>query len=192
MRKKDKGFKANLALPIFIVFILVTSMFGYMWSGASTKLDYNGFKFLQLEDNSFLFNTGGSRIAFNYFPSEIEWINASPITAGLFATPMVYITSNPESEYLEIMAQIQFNFAQLLSDNLNIYAQTSFTSENEYGLPVVTCKNATLNVPVIHFEMSNSTNIDTDGACIKVMGKNRPEMFMAYERLLYIILGVME
>jgi len=105
---------------------------------------------------------------------------------------MIYITSDLESEYVEDIAQIQFNFAQLLNDNLGIYSQTAFTSENEYSLPVVTCKNATLNVPVVLIEKSNSTMIDTDGACIKIMGNNRPEMFMAYERLLYIILGVME
>lgn len=192
MKKKDKGFNTKLILPLFIVFILVTSMFGFMWSGSKTKVEYKGFKFVQLETGRFMLNIGNSRIAFNYFPSELEWINVSRQIKSLLSTPMVYLTSNPNSTYAETIAQLQFSFAQLLDETRGIYVQNAFTAETEYGIPVVTCENATSSVPVIMIEKSNSTEITLDQNCIVVNAKDRQEMFMAYERLLYSIFGVME
>jgi len=192
MRKKETGFNAKLILPLFIVFILVTSMFGYMWSGANTKLDYKGFNFVKLESGSYLLNTAGNRIAFNYFPSELEWINASPIIPGLFATPMAYVSSDVDNDYIESIAQMKFSFAQIMDETMGMYVQNSFTSENDFNLSVVTCKNATMSVPVIILQRANSTELDTEGSCIKISGKNKQELFMAYERLLYTIFGVMK
>ena len=191
MRKKEKGFRARVILPLFIVFILITSMAGFMWGGSTTKIEYNGFKLVRLETGSFMLSIEGQRIAFNYFPSELEWINASEGIAGLFTTPMAYSTSDPESEYAEPIAQMQFNLGQLLEEIKGVYVQTSFISENVYSLPVITCRNATLFVPVIMMKASNSTEITLEQSCVTVSGRNRQELFMAYERLLYTIFGVM-
>ncbi len=192
MAKIDKGFNTKLILPIFIVFILVTSMFGFMWSGSNTKVEYKGFKFTRLDTGMFRLKVENIVVEFRYFPSELEWINSSGGIGERFDTPMIYFTSNPDSDYKEQIAEMHKHFNELLDETRGIYVQNAFTSESEYNLPVITCENATLAVPVISMEKSNSTEIILDQNCIVVNGKNRQEMLMAYERLLYIIFGVTE
>ena len=192
MRKKDKGFNTKLILPIFVVFILVTSMFGFMWSGSNTKIEYRGFKFTRLDTGVFRISIENRVIEFRYFPSELEWINSSGGIKESFDTPMVYFTSNPGSDYKEQMAEMHKHISEVLWETREVYVQNAFTSESEYNLPVITCENATLSVPVIMIGKSNSTEILLEQNCIVVNTENRQELFMAYERLLYIVFGVMD
>ena len=195
MRKKDNGFNAKIALPLFVVFILVTSMFGYMWGSSKTRVDYGSFAFYQSEDGSYILKYGSARISFNNFPANLEWINATEGIGAVFSTPMFYVSSDPESSQAEAIAGISFSLGRLMGEVSNIYVQNSFISEGEHVLPVITCSNATIFTPVVLVENSNSTGpteIVKQGSCIILSAKNRQEMYMAYERLVYIIMGVME
>ena len=192
MRKKEKGFRKELVLPLFVILIMVMSMFGYMWGSSRARTTYNGFAFIQLENGLFRLRLGDILIDFNNYPSGIEWINASRGVGGMFSTPMVYVTYDSGSEYAETMAEMHYNIAELLDKVKGIYAQNAFTSETEHNIPVITCENATFAVPVISIEKANSTEIILEDNCIIVNAKNRQEMLMAYERLLYSIFGVME
>lgn len=192
MKKKEKGFNSKIILPLFVVFILVTSMFGYMWGSSRTRIDYNSFRFDQLENGNYILKLGNTRIAFNNFPANIEWINSTEGIGKMFSTPMAYITSDYNSSQAQAIAEISFSMAQLLDETKQIFIQNSFTAEGDHIIPVVTCRNATAFTPVIHIQKSNATEIIREGSCITVNAKNKQEMFMAYERLVYIILGVME
>jgi len=192
MRKKESGFNAKILLPLFVVFILVTSMFGYMFGSSKTRVDYNNHKFYQTETGNYILNSENIRIEFNNFPENLEWINATSGISTIFSTPMIYTTSNPESSQKNTIAEISFNLGQLLEETNQIYILNSFTSEGDHTLPIVTCANATFSVPVIEIKKSNSTEIIKEGTCVILKARNRQEMFMAYERLVYIILGVME
>ncbi len=192
MKKKDKGFNKKLIMPLFIVFIMVMSVFGFMWGSSRKKMEYNGFKFIQLENGGFMLKIDNSKVIFNYYPSELEWLNTTKGIKDLFNTPMVYVTYDPNSTHAETIAQIHFNIAQLLDETKGIYVQNAFTSETEHDIPVITCKNATLSVPVVKIEKANTTEITLEDWCVVVKAKDKQEMFGAYERLLYSILGVME
>lgn len=192
MRKKDKGFRAELIMPLFIVIIMVMSVFGYMWSSSRTKLDYNGHKFYQLEDGRFMLSLEGKRIAFSYYPSELEWINASSGIGSLLSAPIVYITSEYNSTLSETFAEVKFSLAQMIQDHRGAYAQNAFTEPTEYSLPVITCMNSTPNTPVIFVERANATEIVIENSCVVMRGRNRQELVRAYERIVYSILGVMD
>lgn len=192
MRKKEKGFRKGLLLPLFVVFIMVMSVFSYMLGSSRTRLTYNGFKFYQLENGGFMLNINNNRVMFSYSPQELERINTTAGIKNLFNTPMVYFTYAQNSTYAETIAEMQFNFAQLMDSIKGTYVQNAFTAETEFDIPAITCKNATLTVPVILFEKAKTTEIMLDDECIVVKAKNRQEMSMAYERLLYSIIGVME
>jgi len=192
MKKKDKGFRKELIMPIFIVMIMVMSVFGYMWSSSRTKIDYNGYKFYQLDDGRFMLSLEDKRIAFNYYPSELEWINTSKGIGNVFNSQAIFITSDYNSTMSETLAEIKFNLAQQIEEFKGAYAQNSFTEPTEYGHPVITCMNATSSVPVVLIERSDATEIVLENNCLTLRAKNRQEMIRAYERLVYSILGVME
>jgi hypothetical protein len=191
-KKKDKGFRKELILPLFIVFILVMSMFGYMFGSSRTRLTYNGFKFYSMEDGGFILRLEDERTAFNYYPAELEWVRAPKGLGNPFNVPMIYVTSNYTALYGETISQVKFNLAQNLWELKEVYVQNAFTTETEYELPVITCRNATASVPVINFEKSNSTEISYENYCVTVKFRNREEIAAAYERLLYSAFGVME
>ncbi|MBN2111945.1 hypothetical protein JW707_02485, partial [Candidatus Woesearchaeota archaeon] len=151
-----------------------------------------GFKFYGMEEGGFLLRLDENRILFNYYPSELEWISAPKGIGSLFNAPMIYAASDYNSVYNETFAQIKFNLAQNLFELKYIYVQNSFTTETEYSLPVITCRNATQSVPVLYFEKSNSTEITYEDYCITVKVKSREESVAAYERLLYSAFGVMD
>jgi hypothetical protein len=191
MGKKEKGFNKKIIMPIFIVAIMVMSVFGYMWGSAKTRLTYNGYKFYGLENNNYMLKLDEKRFVFSYYPSELEGIDADEGIGRLFNTPITYATYDANSTYAEEIAQMQFGLGQILKEAKGIYVQNAFTSETEYGLPAVTCANATSSVPVIFFQKTNFTGLTEEQGCVTASGRNKQEMLMVYERLLYTILGVM-
>lgn len=193
MRKKqDKGFRKALIMPLFIIAIMIMSVFGYMFGSSSTKLTYNDFKFYTLEEGGIMLKLDDNRIRFNYYPTELEWLNAPKGIGNLFNVPMIYVTSDYNSLYNETISQIKFNLAQNVGEFKGVYVQNSFTAQTEFDLPVVTCSNASASVPVIHFERSNETKISYANYCVTIKLKNREEAIAASERILYSALGVME
>jgi hypothetical protein len=192
MPKKEKGFRKALIMPIFIVVIMVMSVFGFMWGSGRTKLNYNGFKFYQLESGNFMFKVNSYNALFSYYPSELEWLEVPEGTAALFNTPMFYTTSDYNSTYNETIEETKFSIAELLGNTIGVYVKNAFTSETEYSTSVITCSNATPSAPVIYVVKSNITEITLDSNCVTITATDRQEMFMAYERLAYSILGVME
>ena len=193
MRKKEqKGFRKELILPLFIVFILVMSVFGYMFGSSRTRYTHNDFKFYSMETGGFLLKLEDGRIVFNYFPTEIAWINTTKGIGNVFNAPMIYATSHYNSLYNETISQVKFNLAQNLGDMKGVYVQNAFTTKTEYDIPLITCENATPSLPVVFFERSNSTGISYQNNCVSVRARSREEIIAAYERLLYSIFGVME
>lgn len=191
-KRKEKGFRKELILPVFIVFIMVMSMFGYMWGSSNTKLEYNGYKIYHLETGGYMLKVNDQRILFNYFPEDIEAVPAPGNIESLFNSPMVYTTSDYDSLYNESIEQVKFGIAQHLSDFKNVYAQNAFTSETQYSLPVITCENATEQTPVLYFTKADKTEISFEDNCLTAKARTREELFMVYERIIYSIFGVME
>ncbi len=67
-----------------------------------------------------------------------------------------------------------------------------FTTKNEFNKPVITCKNATLYVPVIYFKKSNETSITLEGNCIIAEAFRGEDFTKIKDRLVYGALGVMK
>ena len=192
MPKKQKGFRKEIIMPIFIVVIMVMSVFGFMWGSGKTKLNYNGAKFYQLDTGSFLLKINNYNAAFSYYPSELELLEMPAGASALFSTPMFYTTSEYNSTFKETIEQVKFNIAEIMGETLEIYVENAYTAETEYDTSVITCADATPSVPVIYIKRSNITEISLDNNCVTILAANRQEMFMAYERLVYSILGVMQ
>lgn len=195
-KKKESWTRKEVMIPLFIAFIMIMSTMGYMWgSDSASSLKYNGYDFARMENGKFSVEINKTRFMFNYYPEEIEWINVSKSAASIGNFQMLYVAYDPKSEYAEGIAQIQFELGQLLWDMKGTYVQNAFTSESEYpNIPVVGCANATFYSPVLIIEQSNSTSTEDAGGvnCFALYFKNRQELAMAYERLVYAVLGVMK
>ncbi len=192
MAKKEKKRKLNSFLVLAISFIMVSSIIGFLYSGRNNQFKYNGINFKRdSNSNEWYFVINNKRFVFNYFPSEVELINISPDIMGRIKdTPEIDVTSDLNDSFEEEIALAKYNMALTLG-NLNVYLRNGFTTNNSFGLPIITCDNASLYVPVIYFKSSNRTRIYLMNDCIIADAKEPYDVLRIKDRILYSLLGVM-
>lgn len=179
---------------LFIAFIMIFSAFGVMFYGfssPSTTYRYNDVKFTATQQG-FAATLEGKKWVFDHFPGDLEEFNVSASLAqGLRGTKMAYLTYNPNQTTVAEIASSQFRFQESLQQ-MGIYAAPAMTSENEYGLPVITCRNATGYVPVIDFRETNTSGIRTEGSCILLEAAYPEDFSKLTDRIVFGMLGVMK
>jgi hypothetical protein len=184
--------KKNILPGAFIAFIMIFSVFGVMFYGFSnpgTKLEYNGYKF-KSEQGLWVTSVDGRAYRFTEFPGNLERINVSSgVIDRIRGTRMVYLTYDPNQTVVQEIAGAQFQLQQDLAQ-FNIHADTAMTVENEYGLPVVTCADATQFVPVLDFR-EDETSIELVGNCV-VVSAYRDDFGDVRDRLVLGMLGIMQ
>ncbi|MBI4439721.1 hypothetical protein HY638_02005 [Candidatus Woesearchaeota archaeon] len=187
MRKERGESKAKAYIVIFIAFILVTSIIGFLYNGnTSGSRTVNGKKFYPT-DKGWLLTLDRAQYVFSYLPDEIGSIPADASLA-LKNSPMIYITYGPEDENGGKIAQMQYDLGLALVGK-NIYVQNGFTENNSYRLPIITCANATLQVPVLYMGTSGNLSVSYESGCIRA--ESDSENFLRLrDSLLYAVLGV--
>ena len=189
MRKKHKEKdKKGTALVLFIAFIMLTSTIGYVFKGG-TKEKYNDFSFSIRDDQRWHTKINGMQMSFKYFPADLEAINLSTnIIDRIKTTNMIYFTHDPENRYREEIALLK----EMFWPYFKIYADNGLTLTNNFNLPIVSCDNATMTLPVIYFKESNQTGFYLDNNCIICELRSGEDFTAIKERLLYSLFGVME
>ena len=188
---KKRLFSKQNIVSLFIVFIMVSSVIGYMWGrGTGEKVKYKDYSFLR-KGRAWVLKTQNGELAFDHFPSEIENINLSSETIDrLKGVVEIDSTSSINSSYAEAIAKAQYDMQQVLGTVSNTYIRVGLTDENEFNLPVIICKDSTYTIPVLHFKKSNSTNILIDGDCIIGEAKSEIDILRIKDRILYGLLGI--
>lgn len=186
----------KMLISLFIVFVMVLSTFGFIFSyqtGGGERQEYNGHK-LTLTDQGTMAKIDGKKIYFSNFPTQLEDINMStPLKDALKNAKMLTITYNPGEDWAEAMADVQYQAEQSLPEYTEIYVARGITSADfNYTIPEVTCKNATTGAPVLELKEGNETEITLKGNCIIASAKSENDFYRIYERILYLILGIME
>ena len=160
-----------------------------MYSGETDTFKYKGLKFKRIQ-NQWSTVINNQRLVFNYFPTDVEQINLTQdITALLLNKPEIDTTSELNDTFAEEIALAQYNMALTLN-NLNIYVRQGLTTNNTFNLPILTCKEATFAVPIIHFKQSNQTKITLENNCIIAEARNNVDILRIKDRLLYSMLGL--
>jgi hypothetical protein len=184
--------RRNIVPGAFIAFIMIFSAFGVMFYGfssPSSKFEYNGYRF-EATQNGFVTNVEGRRYAFSNHPGSLEHINVSEGVADrIRGTRMLHLTYDPNQTVVNEIAAAQFQLQQDL-DTFGIYGATAMTVENEYGLPVVTCSDATQFVPVLDFR-EGDTSVELEGDCI-IVNAYREDFGRVRDRIVLGLLGVMQ
>jgi len=187
--RKEKKSKWGAILVFFIAFIMISSIIGFIYSGRTDTFKYKDLKFTRTQ-NQWYTVINNQRLIFNYFPTDVEQINLTQeITTILLNKPEIDTTSELNDTFAEEIALAQYNMALTLN-NLNIYIRQGLTTNNTFNLPIITCKDATLAVPIIHFKQSNQTKITLENNCIIAEARNNIDILRIKDRLLYSMLGI--
>ena len=191
---KEKKEKKKWGLILFIVFIMIGTSFSFVFFGFSqitNKVKYDGVSFVD-NGNIWIAKIDGREAAFSFLPNDVESVSAFDDFAGKLQGKFeIDVTYDLNSTYKESIALAQHQMGLTLAA-YNIFVRKGFTTNNTFNLPVITCNDSTLNVPVIYFKYGNSTNIHSNNDCIIAEAATNADFIKAKDRLLYGILGVMK
>lgn len=188
----------KMMVSIFIVAIMVLSTFGFILSyetgGGGQKQEYKGHKLIITEQGTKT-KINDKSLYFTYFPTQLEDINISTtLKDTLKSMKMITITYDPSAEWAGTMADIQYQAEQTIPEYTDIYIARGVTKAegSDYTIPEITCKNATTGAPVLELIEGNATEITQKGNCIIATADSENDFYRIYERILYLLVGLME
>ncbi|MBI2558576.1 hypothetical protein HYW20_04590 [Candidatus Woesearchaeota archaeon] len=191
--KENKG-KKRWGLILFIVFIMIGTSVSFVFLDFGPQNEIikdTEIKFVRYPDHLEA-KINGNYAAFSFLPSEVESIPVpSDISSRLQNKFEIDATYDFNSTYREAIA-LAHHQMELTLATYNIYFRKGFTTNTTFNLPVITCNDATPNVPVIFFKYSNSTNIHYQKDCIIAEAASNQDFIRIKDRLVYAILGVVK
>ena len=191
---KEKKQKKRWGLILFIVFIMIGTSVSFVFFGfspATERVKYNGFSFVN-NGNIWIAKINGREAAFSFLPSEVESVSAfEDFSKRLQGKFEIDVTYDLNSTYKESIALAHHQMGLTLAA-YSIFVRKGFTANNTFNLPIITCDNATINVPVVYFKHGNATNINIENNCIIAEASANADFIMVKDRLLYGMLGVMK
>lgn len=193
MPKEEKKSKLPLVITIFIAFLMLTSVIGYLGFGSDvTVTKYNGFKVREFGNHVDL-KIDGKYVPFTTHPADAASVDMDPaVMDALKGAKQVYLTFNPAQtqDYLQHIDYNRFEFANQLTQ-FNIYVIQGVTqSMPSAALPQITCNNATQFIPVIEFREAEDTKITKEGNCIILEALEPSDFLRLRERIIYGFYGV--
>jgi len=193
---RRKRINKKVLMSIFIVAIMVLSVFGFMMSYQTNQrdklADYNGFEFSRTQ-SGLMTEIDGNEMYFNYYPGDLEKLNF-PDDAGLILadSKVFYVTYDPNSDFATAIAELQLDMELKLIELGNVFMSKGFTNATGYALPEITCENATAETPVYQIIEGDNSSIQTEESCVILTIANEPDLNAYHTRILYTILGVMK
>ena len=191
---RERKEKKKWGLIAFMVIIMIGTTFSFVFfgfSGVDEKVKYNGITFVRFPDR-WEARINGVTAAFSFLPSEVEYVSALDGSFKLLqGKPEIDFTYDLNNTYSQSIALAQYQMGLTL-EAYNIYLGKGFTANNTFNRPVITCSDATFNVPVVYFRYGNSTNIHTENSCIIAEAPTSSDFIKVKDRLLYGILGIIK
>lgn len=196
MKHKDKDRKTFvIVLAIIITLSMVGSIFGVVLSNyQSDNIKYGKYSFTITNTGTYKVKIDGKMMEFLYYPSELERIHVDPgIKYKILNAQVITLIFDPveSNDSLEFIDYIRYDIQN------QIPKQTVFgitQQSDKYLMPVLSCDNATVEVPLIVVHNSDNTSIVLDNNndnCI-IMNARLREVIAAKDRLVYLVNGVME
>ena len=150
----------------------------------------------KLDTNINRWNTeiNGEKVYFNNLPGDIPKYNFSGDAVNFLKTSTaIFGTYDPDAEFREIYASVEFDLDDNFLKNKNAYFVYSFTKENAFNKPIITCANATQEAPVLYFVKSDITqepSLSMDGNCIIFSAPDKYGAIALRDELLFRVLGI--
>lgn len=192
MEKKKPNVK--LYIGLFIAFIMVTSIFGFIESSRTenkASFEYNGFDFFQSEQGLYT-KIDDKKVFFYYLPQQVEHLEMPPEALRLILnSKVVALTYDPSSEHKKVLGGIQYELIPVFEDVLGIIIQRGLVDNKDYKLDKVTCEDATEFIPVIYFK-KDAEEIVLEKNCVIINSEDAAGFIKMYNRLLYGLFGVIK
>ena len=172
------------------------SVFFFGVSPQDNVVRYNGIKFVNSENPNegklWIAKINGADAAFSFLPAEVEDVLAlDDFPKALKDRLEIDVAYDLNNTYKESIALAQHQMDLTLAE-YNIYLRKGFTTNNTFNLPVITCNDATLSVPVVYFKYGNLTSIHVSDNCVIAEASSNSDFIKVKDRLLYGILGVIK
>lgn len=195
--RKEENRTKKILFGALLLFVLASSIIGFSFSAIpfglqeqQGKLKYNGIELTQTQ-TGFQTAIDGQILEFTYLPADVQGLNVSPAVARLESAKVIYATSHPNSSIAPAISGAEFDMARMLEKKKNSFLDTAFTEPNIYGKAVITCREATPYVPVIYFNMTNTTtSITEEGSCIIVNAGSETDFERIRDKIIYELLGI--
>ncbi len=195
--------RKQAVVTYFIVILMVSSVAGFALSGNmnsnSNQIEYNGYSFEQsIEPHPLVsgytvnaFKEVTTDVIFYSSPYEAEQILITGnLTELLYNKPYYIYLFKPDTEFDSLHDWLRFNMAATTTKIL-IPAVTA-PSDVYVNMPILSCANATLDMPVIEILQANKTTINiTENGCVQI--KSRPQdILFIRDRIYYSLSGIMD
>ena len=191
---KEKKDKKKWGLILFIVFIMIGTSVSFVFFGFEPQNDvekYEGIRFVKFSDR-WEAKINGIKAAFSFLPTEVGNIFVKNDFASMLQGKLeIDVTYDLNNTYKESIALAQHQMGLTLGQ-YNIFVRKGFTTNNTFNMPVITCHDATSNVPVVYFRNGNLSNIHSENGCFIVEAATNADFIKAKDRILYGILGVIK
>lgn len=175
-------------MGLFIIFIMITSLFGFFGdNNDQKKIEYNGYKFYSINQGWFTY-INNKQTSFQYLPTELENITA-PAYVNIDGQK-VYLLYDPNSKNISTEYSKQRVAAFLYEKNI-MTVNACMTEENcPAALPIKTCEG--LDVPAVFFKYGSVAKIYKQSKCYVIEADSSTNLYKATEKFIYQYLGVIQ
>ncbi|MBU0980444.1 MAG: hypothetical protein KJ709_06555 [Nanoarchaeota archaeon] len=190
VKKTKKSSRMALYMTLFMVFIMVTSLAGFLAPDEGSDFKYGKYKFTARED-AFYTSIDGKQFRFYHTPELAE--NVTFDTAAkdkIFGSRMILVSFEPSED--PVFDLVRFELSQEMPELFSVFVASGIALEDDrYDLPVISCLNATEYVPVIMLLPSNESSVTIDDDCIAISG-SEDGLLLAKDRLMYSLAGILD
>ncbi|UCD03997.1 MAG: hypothetical protein JSW73_05705 [Candidatus Woesearchaeota archaeon] len=218
MAKKKKNLSKTGGVIVIILFIGSTLAIGLRSLSDDSpeiiegkeKIEFEGYTFYydpiensysifaKIEDNRIEYITdvkdATTRFAFRGDPRNISSINLDEDVVDIILNSnKIYLAYNPNEENLSKIAIAGIEIVRLTGNVFRIPSVEAYTEDADPvdpNVPLKTCEDATELTPIIFLEITDTTEIISEGNCIYVRGKNADELIEASDKLGMNLVGV--
>lgn len=160
---------SKIILTLFIAFIMITSVIGFIWSSDSSEdnfevLEYNNYKFKNV-NGKYLLEIDGNEYVFDNSPYEVSSVDFEDFSLG---SNKYYIIFNPDEKDLNMEYSMQKLY--LVLNSLGVDIQLACLIEEgceEEDIPIKSCDDY-----AFYFKKSTGAKIYKDNNCVVIEGDN--------------------
>lgn len=170
MLSKKKPLGKRILLPLFICFIMITSILGYMSSTNSEKVNYGDYKFIKF-NNGWSTYVNNQKIILNSNPIELENYTIKIDLGDLNSAQKIYLSINPKDNLF--LGGLESNIFPYLRPKVII----SCYEDNEecINLPLKDCKDANKDIKIILVKKDKNSKFYYKDNCLVMQG-NKEEV----------------
>jgi hypothetical protein len=159
---------SKIILTLFIAFIMITSVIGFIWSSSpsedsSNVLDYNNYEFRNV-NGRYLLELNNHEYVFDNSPYEVSSVDFEDFN---LESDKYYILFNPDEKDLNMEYSIQKLYLVLNSLGINVQLACSIEEGCDESLPIKNCDDHSF-----YFKKMSGAKVYKNNNCIVIEGDN--------------------